>query len=191
MTHRDSRILHCSFCGAKNRVPAEKAGKPAKCGRCGRPLLADRGRSFILRCRQCRAKNRIPAEKAGRPAKCGRCGAEIPTAEAFYGEAMPVTDASFESTVLASPLPVLMFCWAPWCPSCSSVAPIIDELASTWKGRVQVCKLNVDSSPLLSSRFDLRSVPSMLIFDAGQLVDTWVGGLPRHQIMQNMASYLY
>ncbi len=188
---RDSRILRCSSCGAQNRVPAEKSAAAARCGRCGRPLLPESARAFILRCSRCRAKNRIPAEKAGMSAKCGRCGAEIPTAEAFHGEALPVTDASFESTVLASPLPVLMFCWAPWCPSCSSVAPVIDELARIWKGRVRVCKLNVDSSPRLSSRFDLRSVPSLLVFDAGKLLDTWVGGLPRHQIMQNMTPYLY
>jgi thioredoxin 2 len=85
---------------------------------------------------------------------------------------------------------VLLFCWATWCPTCGVVAPVVDQLAVQWKGKIRVAKLNVDPNPMLAAKFDLRSVPTFLVFDNGQLKDTLVGGLPKQEIERRMAPYL-
>lgn len=147
--------------------------------------------STLLRCGSCRAKNRIPADKIGQTARCGRCGTPLETAPAFSGRSLMVSDRDFDTQVLQSPLPVLMFCWATWCPTCVQVAPIMDQLAAEWRGRVRVAKVNVDQSPMIASRFQVRGVPFLFVFDGGQLKESMSGGLPKAQIMSIMSKYLY
>ncbi|UCF89787.1 MAG: redoxin family protein, partial [Desulfobacterales bacterium] len=139
---------------------------------------------------ECGTKNRVPAQKVKSGAKCGKCGAMLQTSELFVPQPIMVTDSNFERQVLKSPLPVLLFAWAPWCPTCNAVAPIIDEFASESKGRVRVGKINVDANPLLASKFNILSVPFLFIFDNGQMRESMPGGLQKHQIMMKMAGYL-
>jgi len=146
--------------------------------------------SYLIRCASCRTKNRIPSDKAGMIAKCGKCGAAINTEELLIDNVVIVTDKDFDKWVIRSPLPVLIDCWAPWCGPCKMIGPIIEELASEYRGRVRVCKLNVDENPQVSSRFQIKSIPTMLIFDNGQLKESLVGALPKQQIVQKMALYL-
>jgi thioredoxin len=101
-----------------------------------------------------------------------------------------VTDANFEAKVLKSPLPVLLFAWAPWCPSCGAAAPIIDQFASESKGRIRVGKVNVDASPQVAGRFSIMSVPFLFIFDNGELKESLPGALQKHELMLKMAQYL-
>jgi len=150
-----------------------------------------RATDTILRCGSCGAKNRIPADKAGAVARCGKCKANLETAPAFTGRSVMVSDRDFDPQVLHSPLPVLMFCWATWCPTCVQVAPIMDQLAAEWRGRVRVAKVNVDQSPMVAARFQVRSVPFLFVFDNGQLKESMVGGLPKSQIMAIMSKYMY
>jgi len=145
----------------------------------------------ILRCGNCRTKNRIPAAKAGQTARCGKCGSRMETAPALSGRPLMVTDRDFETQVLQSPLPVLMFCWATWCPTCSQVAPIMDQLAAEWRGRVRVAKVNVDQSPMIAARFQVRSVPFLFVFDNGQLKESMVGALPKSEIAAKVSKYFY
>ena len=145
---------------------------------------------YYFRCTRCRTKNRIPAEKIGSIGKCGKCGNALPTDELMTPQPIMVTDANFEQMVLKSPLPVLMWAWAPWCPTCGAIAPVVDEFAAASKGRVRVCKLNVDGNPQLAQRFNILSVPFAYIFDNGTLKESLPGDIQRHAIMMKMARYI-
>ncbi len=195
MNRTDAVIIRCPSCGAGNRIPASRVGQPAKCGKCRTVLSTakkstDPGSALKMRCSECGAKNRVPLEKINAGAKCGKCKAQLKTEGLFAPQPVMVTDSNFESQVLKSPLPVLMFAWAPWCSTCGAVSPIIDEFAAASKGKVRVAKVNVDTSPSLASKFDIMSVPFLFIFDGGQLKESLPGGLQKHQLMMKMAPYL-
>ncbi len=146
--------------------------------------------SYLLRCLSCGTKNRIPVEKMREKAKCGKCGSPINTLDLLTGETIAVGDNDFTEKVVNSPLPVLLDCWAPWCGPCKMVGPIMEDLASEWKGRAKVCKLNVDENPRVANQFQIRSIPTLLIFDNGKLRETLVGALPKQQISHAMAPYI-
>jgi thioredoxin len=103
---------------------------------------------------------------------------------ATNGKPQVVTDATFASDVLgaSASVPVLMDCWAPWCGPCRMIAPILDQLAAESGGRYKIVKLNVDENPATSARFQIRSIPTMLIFKSGQMVDQIVGAVPKQAI---------
>jgi thioredoxin 2 len=145
---------------------------------------------FKLRCPSCRARNRIPADKVGRAAKCGKCAASFSTAVLQEAAPVMVADGSFDRMVIHSPLPVILYCWAPWCSGCAQAGPIMDDFARKAKGRVRVAKLNVDASPQTAARFDVRSIPFLYIFDNGQLKESLPGGLPVPELMRKMTPYL-
>ena len=131
-----------------------------------------------IRCPACGAINRVPEARAGERARCGKCKAPL------AGAATPVAvgDADFERTVLGSRIPVLLDCWADWCGPCHMLAPTIDALARDYAGRVLVAKLDVDANPATADRFQIRSIPTLLVFKDGQLVDRVTGVQPRGAI---------
>jgi thioredoxin 2 len=187
----EASIIRCPACGAGNRIPLERIGAPANCGKCHKALPTGNGPpDYKMRCVACGAKNRIPAKKVNAAAKCGKCGAELTTAELFKPQPVMVTDANFDSQVLKSPLPVLLFAWAPWCSSCSAAAPIIDQFAREAQGKVRVSKVNIDANPNLASKFNIMSVPFIFIFDNGQMKESLPGALQKHELMFKMAQYL-
>jgi thioredoxin 2 len=146
--------------------------------------------TYTIRCAACRTKNRIPAEKIDTQAKCGKCGAYLETGVLFSGQPVMVSDGNFEKEVLKSPLPVLLFCWATWCATCKTSMPVIDDFAKNAKGRVRVAKLNVDGSPSLSAKYNILSLPYILVFENGRLKEEFPGALPKHDIMMKMAAYI-
>ena len=93
-----------------------------------------------------------------------------------------VTDASFATEVLGVDGPVLVDCWAEWCGPCRQIAPVLDALASEHAGKVTIAKVNVDENPATPNRYGVRSIPALLLFDRGRLVDQRVGAAPRAQI---------
>lgn len=145
---------------------------------------------YTIRCTSCGRRNRIPASRAREQGKCGQCKAVLNTEDLFTTTPMMVTDADFDQKVLKAPLPVLLDCWAPWCGPCKMMGPVFDQLAAEWRGRIRVCKLNVDENPQTAARFQTQSIPTMLVFDNGQLKDTMIGAMPKHQIVQKMAAFL-
>jgi thioredoxin 2 len=147
-------------------------------------------RPFTMRCASCSTRNKIPVDKLGQRARCGKCKTTLDTGLLLDSRSIMVTDANFNETVNHSPLPVLLFSWAPWCPTCTTVAPIMDEFAKDARSRIRVGKLNVDANPVLSSKYDIRSVPFLFIFDGGQLKESLPGGLQKHELMMKMAHYL-
>jgi thioredoxin len=141
-----------------------------------------------IRCGVCGATNRVPVDRLapGKTAVCGRCKTPLPLAAAPF----TVTDATFAAEVERSPLPVLVDMWAPWCGPCRTIAPMIDELASAMAGRVRFGKMNVDENPTTSSRFAVRSIPTLLIFKDGREVDRIVGVQPRSAIATRLERVL-
>ena len=146
--------------------------------------------SYLMRCPNCGTKNRIPADKVGLTAHCGKCKTAIQTQALKIDYPLIITDRNFHTEVIKSPLPTLLECWAPWCGPCQMMAPFLEELAAKWKGRIRVGKMNVDENPHTSTRFQVQSIPTLLIFDNGKLKNTLAGALPKHSIVQAMNSYL-
>ena len=104
--------------------------------------------------------------------------------------AAAVTDASFEQDVLKSDVPVLVDFWAPWCGPCRMVAPIVDEIAKEFEGKIRVFKLNTDENPNVASQYGIRSIPTLMVFKGGQKVDTVVGAVPKTTLSSTISKYL-
>ena len=95
-----------------------------------------------------------------------------------------VSDASFEQEVLKSSIPVLIDFWAPWCGPCKAIAPIIDEVAKDYAGKLKVVKLNVDDNPETAARYGVRGIPNLLIIKNGQVKDQIVGAVPKGHLVK-------
>ena len=143
----------------------------------------------IQSCPKCGTKNRVD-ESAARDAQvvCGKCGAKL--AAINDGKPQVVTDASFARDVIeaSAERPVLVDAWAEWCGPCRMIAPALDQLAAEAGGRYKIAKLNVDENPLISQQFAIRSIPTMLIFKNGKVVDQIIGAVPKQAIAARLAA---
>ena len=114
---------------------------------------------------------------------------QLETAAKNDGKPILLSDASFSSEISKYPLMVVDF-WAAWCGPCRMVAPIIEQLAKEYAGRVAFGKLNVDENPLTSGEFEVQSIPTLLIFRNGEAVDGIVGAVPKYQIESKIKAHL-
>jgi len=147
---------------------------------------------MIVQCPSCGTKNRVD-ERAAAESKpvCGRCRTALP-AQPSDNKPLPVTDATFAHDVIeaSSSRPVLVDAWAEWCGPCRMVAPILDQLAAESDGRYKIAKLNVDENARTAAQFNIRSIPTLLIFKNGKLVDQLIGAQPKSAIETRLRAHL-
>ena len=100
-----------------------------------------------------------------------------------------LTDSNFDEEVLKSPIPVLVDFWAAWCVPCKMIAPLVDEIASEYKDKLKVGKVNVDENLKVPSRYGIRGIPTLLVFKGGELKETLVGALPKDKIIAAISKH--
>lgn len=103
---------------------------------------------------------------------------------------LEITDANFAEEVEKSDVPVLIDFWAVWCGPCRMIAPIVEELAGEYQGKAKIGKVDVDNNPMIAGKFGIRSIPTLLIFKGGQVVDQIVGAVPKGSIVDKLNSHL-
>jgi thioredoxin 1 len=105
------------------------------------------------------------------------------------GKAIEVTDANFEE-IISSDKPVLVDFWAEWCGPCKMIGPIVEELAGDYEGKAVIAKMDVDMNPQVPAKFGIRSIPTLLVFKNGQLVDKQIGAVPKSVLNQKIQAQL-
>jgi thioredoxin 2 len=127
-------------------------------------------RTHVVACPNCGTRNRVQAAAGGTP-RCGKCHEPVP----WIANA---GDDDFVDIVQRSPVPVLVDLWATWCGPCRMVSPVLERIAADRAGRLKLVKVDVDAAPLLSQVFEVRAVPTLLVFRDGQVVAHHPGAAP-------------
>lgn len=136
----------------------------------------------VVTCADCGTRNRLGNPPAGQLPACGKCGSTLPwlhdTSDQGFSEALDAT------------IPVLVDFWAPWCGPCRTVAPVLEQLAVEQRGKLKVVKLNVDENQQTAGRFQVRSIPTLILFKDGEPQETIIGALPKSALLQKLAPHL-
>ena len=139
----------------------------------------------IITCRKCGAKYSASQDLL----HCGRCHAPLLVSDSKI-VTVNVSDIDFAREVLASPEPILLMTWAPWCAYCRMLHPIIDRIAADYGARLKVAKLNVDDNPAVCSQYTIQGVPTILMFNDGKLMNRMVGVLSKEDIERQLTAVL-
>jgi thioredoxin 1 len=100
------------------------------------------------------------------------------------------TDANFEKEVLKASTPVLVDFWAVWCGPCKMIAPLVEEIAKEYDGRLKVGKVDVDSNPEVAMKFGIRSIPTIMVFKGGKVVEQIIGAMPKRNLLEKLAPHI-
>lgn len=123
-------------------------------------------------------------------ARSQRTGIVCEAQETVTGVAGVVSESTWKELVLESSVPVLVDFWAPWCGPCRMIAPLIDELAKQYAGKVRCLKLNTDESPGIATEYGIRSIPTVMVFKGGEKKDTVIGAVPKSTLTTTLEKYL-
>jgi thioredoxin 2 len=129
--------------------------------------------TLTLQCQFCQTWNRVDATRAADRPKCGNCGRPI-----LLDRPLRLTDDTFDRTIESAGVPVLVDFYADWCGPCKIMAPVVDQLASKVVGRALIAKLDTDASPRTAQKFDIRGIPSVIVFRHGRPAARQTGALP-------------
>ncbi|KAJ4841698.1 hypothetical protein Tsubulata_002111 [Turnera subulata] len=110
--------------------------------------------------------------------------------KAAVDQVQPVSDSSWDDQVIASEIPVLVEFWAPWCGPCRMIAPVIDELAKDYAGKISCFKVNTDDCPNIASKYGIRSIPTVLFFKKGEKKESIIGAVPKNTLSDTIQKYL-
>ncbi|WP_000102976.1 thioredoxin TrxC [Vibrio mimicus] len=134
--------------------------------------------TFNTRCPSCHSLNRVPVERITESPNCGKCQSSL-----LDGASIEGTEANF-SALLQSDKPVVVDFWAPWCNPCVGFAPVFSDVAAERKGRVRFIKIDTEAQQNLAAHFQIRSIPTIMVFKNGQRIDMINGALPKSQFDQ-------
>ena len=146
--------------------------------------------SFVVICPRCKSKNRIPGDRWGQQATCGKCHNPLHSFTPYPERAVEVFDWNYKSEVLDFPGPVLVEFYAPWCGYCQRLAPVIDELAREYAGRVKVVQINIDLNGKTASEYKVQGTPTLIFFKKGKLINRVEGALPKEEIDRQLRNLL-
>jgi thioredoxin 2 len=136
----------------------------------------------IAICPQCGAKNRLHSAPPDQIPICGKCKGSLPWIVAG-------TDISFRKELETS-TPVLVDFWAEWCAPCRMTGPVLEEIAKEKAGQIKIVKINVDQNPTTSGQFNIRSIPTLVLFKDGRPVETLVGAMSKQALLERLQSHL-
>ena len=134
--------------------------------------------TMTTRCPHCKALNRIPAERIEEIASCGACKERL-----LDGKPVEGTGENFP-TLIQSEKPVVVDFWAPWCNPCIGFAPVFEDVAAERNGEVRFVKIDTEAQQALAAQYRIRSIPTIMVFKKGQMLDTINGALPKGQFDQ-------
>ena len=136
-------------------------------------------------CTHCVTENRVAAQRLGDAPKCGKCGAAL-----LPGKPVELNDATYDTVIARTGLPVVVDYWAAWCGPCRAMAPILEEIASEYGDRLQVVKLDTDTNPGVAARYGITSIPTMNVYVKGELVKSMIGAKPKPKLLKELADYI-
>jgi thioredoxin 2 len=136
----------------------------------------------VVSCPQCGTKNRLKASSQDQVPICGNCKGSLPWI-------INGTDISFRKE-LNSSTPVLVDFWAEWCAPCRMTTPVLEELARDKAGHIKILKMNVDQNPATAGQFNIQSIPTLMLFKNGNVVETLVGAMSKDMLLNRLAPYI-
>ena len=142
-------------------------------------------KAVIVKCPNCDTKNRVPKNRMNNGPVCGKCKAPLKILT-IHDRPLILTDRTFRAEVLSFPGIALIDCWAPWCGPCRMVSPVVEQIATEYAGRVKVGKINIDESRIIASEYAIQSIPTLLIFKGGKLIDRLIGAMPKKEIERHL-----
>ena len=135
--------------------------------------------NLIVACPSCNKLNRVPKEKLNANGTCGSCKAPL-----FTKKPIDITQANFSAHIQKSELPILVDFWAPWCGPCKMMAPVLSEAATVFEPNVRIGKVNTEEQQMLGAQFNIRSIPTLVLFYKGREIDRISGAMNLQQLDQ-------